>query len=334
LEQEWGYNPDNILVVPVSQSAQFQVLNRYAGQSSDISQYCTSATQIAISAKSEVAESLTEKSTVDAFYVDEHFHDLMELTFAEGNGFDPDQTANLGKSVLINQTMADIFQASLFDKITLNNQDFTIIGITNDFHHRDFFYPIKPAAFKLSDKETTRYISLKTLPNRVDKVNIEIAEIWKQEFPDELYVSQVQADVFDRFFSQSGMLIDVMNFTAVVAIMISGMGLFGLISLLIVARMKELSIRNVLGSTRAGNAMLIVRQFYWMIGISIVLGTLTNFKTFELIFEQVLQGSEITIGFAPYFLTSAIILGTLFLAVFYHIKQLSATNPIANLRME
>jgi len=104
--------------------------------------------------------------------------------------------------------------------------------------------------------------------------------------------------------------------------------------LLIVARMKELSIRNVLGSTRAGNAMIIVSQFYWMIGISIVLGSLTNYKTFELIFDQVLQGSEITIGFGSYFLTSAIILGTLFLAVFYHIKQLSATNPIANLRME
>ena len=333
-EQAWGYNPDDLLVVPVNRTAHYEVLHQYALQSSDIRLHCTSAAQIGRSASSEVAETLTDKSTVDAFYVDEYFHDLMELEFVEGNGFDPDQVANLKKSVLINQTLARVFQVKLYDKITLNNQDFTIIGITKDFHHRDFFQPIKPAVFKLSDKESTRYFSFKTLPNRVDQVNAEIAALWKQEFPDELYVSQVQAYVFDRFFSQSGILINVMNFTAVVAIMISGMGLFGLISLLIVTRMKELSIRNVLGSTRTESAMLIFRQFTWMIGIAILLGSVANYKTFELMFDQVFQGSDITMGFTPYVFGTAIILGTLFLAVFYHLRQLLSSNPIVNLRTE
>ncbi|MEM9326452.1 MAG: ABC transporter permease [Bacteroidota bacterium] len=333
-EQPWGYNPDDILVVPISRPAHYEVLNQYARQSSDISRYCTSGAQIGRLAKSEVAETLAEKSTVDAFYVDESFLELMELPFVAGSGFDPDQTANLKKSVLINETLAKVFQTQLYDEITLNNEDFTVIGITQDFHHRDFFEPIKPAVFKLSNKESARYFSLKTLPNGVDKVNAEIAALWKKEFPDELYVSRVQAYVFDRFFSQSGMLIDVMNFTAVVAILISGMGLFGLISLLIVTRMKELSIRNVLGCTRKESAMLIVRQFYWMIGISIVLGSIANYKAFELLFDQVFQGSEIHLGLTPYVFATAIILGTLVLAVFYHLKQLLSSNPMVNLRTE
>ncbi len=333
-EQEWGYNPDDILVIPVGQTAHYEVLNQYAIQSSDIRLFCTSSSQIGRSAKSEIAELLTEKSSVDVFYVDKHFPDLMELEFVEGSGFDPDETSNLKKSVLINQTMANFFQVQLYDEIAVNKEDFIVIGITRDFHHRDFFQPIKPSVFKLSDKETTRYFSIKTLPNRVDEVNAEIAALWKKEFPDELYLSRVQAHVFDRFFSQSGMLIDVMNFTAVVAIMISGMGLFGLISLLIITRMKELSIRNVLGSTSMESAMLIVRQFNWMIGISIVLGSIANYKTFELMFDQVFQGSDISIGFTPYVYATAIILGTLLLAVFYHLKQLLSSNPISNLRTE
>jgi len=332
--QDWGYNPQDILVVPVNRTAHYEVLDQYARQSSDIRSYSTSEVQIGRLAESEVAETLTEKSTVDAFYVDERFHDVMGLEIVEGTGFNPELIANQNKSVIINQKMATLFQVQLFDKIALNNEDFTVIGITKDFHHRDFFQPIKPAAFKLSGKESTQYFALKTRPGRVDKVNTEIASLWQKEFPDELYISRVQAYVFDRFFSQSGMLIDVMNFTAVVAIILSSMGLFGLISLLIVTRMKELSIRNVLGCTRSGSAILIIRQFNWMLGISIALGGITNYKVFELIFNQALQGSEIVIGVTPYIFTTAIMLGTLFLAVFYHLKQLLTTNPIANLRTE
>lgn len=333
-EQEWGYNPHDILVVPITQMTHYEVLDQYARQSSDISSYCTSTNQIGLSSTSEVAETLTKRSSVDVFNVDENFLDIMEIEIVEGNGFDADQTANLKKSVIINQTMADIFQVQVFDGITLNKEDYMVAGISKDFHHRDFFQPIKPSVFKLHDKAQTRYVSFKTLPNRVDMVNAEIATLWKKEFPDELYISQVQAYVFDRFFSQSGMMIDVMNFTAAIAILISGMGLFGLISLLVVTRMKELSIGNVLGCTRAGNAMLIIKQFVWIVGVSFVLGSVANYKTFELLFDQVFQGSDLKIGVIPYAFAATVILSTLFLAVFYHLKQLSNSNPVVNLRTE
>ena len=332
--QDWGYNPENLLVIPISRTAHYEVLDQYVRQSIDIQSYSTSEAQIGRLAKNEVAETLTEKSTVDVFYVDEQFLEVMELELIEGSSFDPDLANQLNKSVILNQKMATLFQSRLFDKITLNNEEFTVIGITKDFHHRDFFQPIKPAVFKLSTKENTRYFALKIRPDRMDKVNTEIASLWQEEFPDELYTSRVQAYVFDRFFSQSGMMIDVMNFTAVVAIILSSMGLFGLISLLIVTRIKELSIRNVLGCSQLGSAKLISKQFQWMMGISVVLGIIISRQTFEIMFENVFQGSDIKLGVTPYIVATGIILGTLFLAIFYHLRQLIATNPIANLRTE
>lgn len=333
-EQDWGYRPDNILVVPVKGSAQYDALDQYIRQSRHIETYCTSGSQIGGSSSNEIAETLEKRISVDAFYVNENFYETMGLELSGGHGFDQNIIADLNQSVVINQKLADVFLVGINDKIKVNDEDYRIVGITHDFHHRDFFEPIRPALFKLSKKEETRYFSMKISPNQLGKVNKDIAAIWDSQFPNELYQSELQANVFDRFFYQSGMLIDVMNFTAVVAILLSSMGLFGLVSLLIVARMKELSIRNVLGCSRGETAKLILKQFNWMIGISVTIGIPVSFQMYNSLLNQIFRGSEINIGITPFIVALFVILSTVFLTVVYHLKKLSNTNPIQNLRTE
>jgi ABC-type antimicrobial peptide transport system permease subunit len=125
-----------------------------------------------------------------------------------------------------------------------------------------------------------------------------------------------------------------MNFTAAMAIILSSMGLFGLVSLLIVKRMKELSIRNVLGASNTQIVKLLSGQFVWLMISSLIPAIIVSYIAFDTMLTEMFQGSTTPIGIVPFILAFLILAGTILLTVSSHMWKLIKQNPVDNLRLE
>jgi putative ABC transport system permease protein len=335
-QQDWGYDQDNLLVIPIKNDNQYQILNQYFLQSTDIVSFSASRSQIGRSNSNEVVEIASDKSSVNSFYIDSNYINTYGLALNWGRDFDKSLKSDVDNSIIVNQTFLEAFHWDLEgeNQLKLGNKKYEIVGVVKDFHHNDFFAPLTPTILRISEEDNYRYISVKVAPGKIKKVEEALKATWKQNFPNDLYFGYQQTNVFDTFFESTGTLISVMKFTSIMAIILSSMGLFGLVSLLIIKRLKELSIRNVLGATKLNVLKLITQQFIWIIGIAVLFAIPVSYFTFDLLLSEMFQGSKTEMSVIPFVLTFFIILITIVSTIFYHVNKLMKTNPVENLRMD
>lgn len=336
LKQDWGYDQNNLLVVPIKNNEQFEVLSQFCDQSVEVTSSSASRTQIGRSEIDEVVEVSSKKSSIDAFYVSPNYIDTYDLELVWGRGFNKNLSTDVDNSIIVNQKFLETFNWDLNSEqqLKLENGKYNIIGVVKDFHHNNFFEPITPSLFRISDPAKFNYVSIRTKNDQTQKVEKEVKALWKSSFPDELYKGYLQADAFSIFFQQTGILIDIMNFTSVMAIILSAMGLFGLVSLLIIKRLKELSIRNVLGASKFDVLKLITFQFTWILGIAIIFAIPVGYFTFDSMLSQMFLGSSAEVSWVPFTITLLIIVSIITATVFFHVRSLLKSNPVENLRID
>ena len=337
-QRDWGYDEENLLVVPINSTTQFRELDQFSRQSGQVTNHSGSQSQIGRSNTSQVVEMQGIKSAVDVLLVDYGYLETMGLRLNSGRFFDPNLVSDSENAVIVNRMFLKKFgwwdDDATTEKIKIDDQVYSIIGVVEDFHHDDFFEPITASIFRLTPEEEFRYFTMKIEDGRTGDVESGVEALWKEKFADVPYTGYFQSEVFDRFFENTGMLIDVMNFTAIMAIILSSMGLFGLVSLLIVKRMKELSIRNVLGATRLDALKLLTGQFTWILSVAIIFAVPVSYLLFQELLSQMFLGTPTEMSPIPFVVTLAILIVTILIPIYYHLRRILSVNPVEHLRME
>lgn len=335
-EQDWGYQADDLLVVPVGDETQYRALKQFALQSPRITSSAGSGSQIGISSGQTAIRILDDKFTVRSFNVGAEYLGVLDIKITEGRGFENSLTSDQNNSLVVNRAfIQQIGSDAPFDQlIDIDGESYKIVGVTENFHFDDFFSPITPAMFRLVPETRFNYISLKTVPGGLEDTEALVKAEWTALFPDSPYAGFFQEEVFDNFFASTGSLKSVMNFVAMVAIILSAMGLFGLVSLFIIKKLKEYSIRKVLGAKGRHIIGLVSRQFIVLMCIALIIAGPFSYYGFELLFEQMFPGSIDTVSAGPFVVTTVILLAVIFITISSHIFQLLRMNPVKNLRLE
>ncbi len=126
-----------------------------------------------------------------------------------------------------------------------------------------FRHEIKPLVFNLTNDTNFNYLVLRTNPGAVSDVEDYVKSTWKKLYPHNTYEGFFQNTAFDFYFRENQGIANLMVAIAIIAILISSMGLFGLVSLLISKRMKEYSIRKIMGASEKAISFQI-----WGMGLS------------------------------------------------------------------
>jgi len=155
---------------------------------------------------------------------------------------------------------------------------------------------------------------------------------WKQLLPNRPFEYSFLDQEYERMYKTEQQLGQVMNLFAGIAIVLAGLGLFGLSSYMIQQRVKEISIRKVLGASLWSLLNLLSGNFVRLVLLSIVLAIVPAY----LLMKQWLDGFVYRINLDAWIFIAAGLF-TLVIAVItigIHGMRAAVNNPVTGLRSE
>jgi putative ABC transport system permease protein len=146
-------------------------------------------------------------------------------------------------------------------KINLwGKMDAPVVGVVRDFHSSSLHDAIEPMLMSSAMRQ------YRTLNIRLNTANVKpamdhIEKYWNQAYPDYTYSYQFLDDKVASFYREEQQLATVYEIFAGIAIFISCLGLYGLVSFMAVQRQKEMGIRKVMGASISNILYLFSREF-------------------------------------------------------------------------
>ncbi|MDN5284664.1 MAG: FtsX-like permease family protein [Mucilaginibacter sp.] len=152
-----------------------------------------------------------------------------------------------------------------------------IVGVVKDFHAKGFESNVLPEVYTIGNK-ACMYQSGGAIVVKLDSKHVQqsvaaIEQAWKKIEPDFPIRYSFLDDNFQKLFISYSRLQQIITFFAVIAIMISVMGLFALTAFFTRQRTKEIGVRKVMGATVAQLAALLSKEFVYLVLLSVVIIT-------------------------------------------------------------
>ncbi len=282
-----------------------------------------------------IVEGFDEQQVLRTVFTDYDYFDFFDLDMTLGRGFDRDFSTDASDAIVINEEAARFLGWTLDNAIgreIQNNFKDTIprrvIGVVSNYHFRSLKEKIDPLAIAIDPDH--RVIAIKFATSDFEGLIGKISNEWDQfvtRFPfaydfldDKMATSyqyeQKQAEVFELF--------------ALLAILIACLGLFGLSTLAIQRKLKEVGIRKVMGAQVPHLLYVLSKEFLVIVVLASVLTVPIGWVTMDSWLNNFQYRIDIGIVF---FLTAAgLAIAIALLTISYHALRAARTNPVNTLR--
>ena len=196
---------------------------------------------------------------------DADFIELFEIQILEGRSFERTSITDRN-NFIINQTAAKYMgmESPIGQRLKFWGQEGQIIGVVKDFHHVSLHREIMPHYFTINPRFSAN--ALKYIFVKINSVNIPDAIKYIQEtLVKNAPNYPVEYDFLDQgigaLYQSEQKLGKIFTYFAILAILISCLGIFGLSAFSVEQRTKEIGIRKILGSSVSGITFLLSKEF-------------------------------------------------------------------------
>jgi len=206
-----------------------------------------------------------------------------------------------------------------------------VVGVVKDFHDNSLRDPISSIVFACR-KQNYHTIGIKIDMGKAPAALATIEKTWNKFFPDYIYDYKFLDEQIAAFYKQENQLSKLYTIFAAIAIFISCLGLYGLVSFMAVQRTKEVGIRKVLGASIAHIMYLFSKEFTLLIGIAFLIAAPLAWYIMHRWLGNFAYQISLSIGF---FILA--IIGSLLVAwitVGYKAFRSAIANPVKSLRTE
>lgn len=277
---------------------------------------------------------MARQNFIDEKYLPMHGHE-----FLSGNNFRHKSEDAMESEVIVNEKLLKRFNIggnnpdqALGEKVTVDGTELTIIGVLKDFHYEQPMQTIEPVIMRYS-ANPGNYINAKISSNDWSATFARIEKAWKQIDNIHPLDAKFYDDQIEYSYSPFSIMIKVIGFLAFLAICISALGLLGMVVFTTETKIREISIRKVLGAAEANLVYLLSKNFLVLLLISAGIALPVAYLLFEKViltnfaFHQPVGLGELFAGF----------LGVLLIAIVMICSQTfkaARTDPAKILRDE
>ncbi|HWB26487.1 MAG TPA: ABC transporter permease [Chitinophagaceae bacterium] len=206
-----------------------------------------------------------------------------------------------------------------------------ITGVVKDFNAGSLHDPIPPVLMA-PWKAFYSKLNIKIEPSGARRALATVERLWNKTYPDGVYEFQFLDKTIADFYKSEDQLAALYKIFAGIAIFISCLGLYGLVSFMTVQRVKEVGIRKTLGASVGNIILLFSKEFTLLVIIAFALSAPIGYY----VMHNWLQDFTYRITIGPGILILAVVssLAIAWLSVGYKAARVAFANPVKSLRSE
>jgi ABC-type antimicrobial peptide transport system permease subunit len=257
----------------------------------------------------------------------------MGMHLKEGRDFYNDMKTD-SNNVIINESFAKIVNRKniVGTMLSIGDEKYTVVGVIDDFVYNNMYSTAAPLVL-YPDTSNTNYLTIRLKPNsNLTTALSKLENVIKQDNPGYPVEYKFVDEQFDQYFKTESLIGKLAGVFAVLAIVISCLGLFGLAAFTAERRTKEIGIRKVLGATVSNLAALLSKDFLMLVGVSCFIALPIAWW----IMHNWLQGYEYRISISAWIFIAAALLAILIALITVSFQAIKAAiaNPVKSLRTE
>ncbi len=275
-ELDVGFEKSDIIFVRVPGESTYDRLAQRIGQNPSITQIAQTEGHIGDWDYSRTLKNGSQELEVFMLNLGVNYHEVLELDILQGRYFTKDlYEHDKHNSIVVNEKLVEEFgwRQPIGKVVQIDDSTrLQVIGVVKNFHMEGFWDPIEPYGLRPAHKKRTNYAVIKGTPGSIKEVNEFIESAWYEIEPNKPYPGRFQDEFMSEIEEVNGNIVVMFSFIGTLALILSSIGLFTLVSLNIIKRIKEIGVRKVLGASVPQIIAKINIQFVWILGISLAVG--------------------------------------------------------------
>ncbi|HEX6169483.1 MAG TPA: FtsX-like permease family protein, partial [Chitinophagaceae bacterium] len=272
---------------------------------------------------------------VDCYAVDEDYFNTLGIKVVKGRNFSG--LSDTLRSIIVNEMMVKEFgwgENAIAKKVKFpgdtSGNYFEVVGVIKDFNQKSLYNPLTPLLLFYAPNNYT--LQLKLRPGDIPSTIAGIEKKWKDAFPELPFQYTFLDQDFDSQYAADQKRSKIFTAFSILTILITCLGLLGLIAFTTQQRQKEISIRKVMGANTGQIIPLITRNFVLLVGLSCLIA----FPVAWYFMDKWLNIFPYNTGLSamPFILSAVVVLLITLLTVIFHTMKAALANPVKTLRTE
>ena len=332
--RDWGYNQHQVLYAKVDDVAKLRQLGNTMEQHPSVVAISGSAHHVGKSYETVVIERPDREFEVQSLQVDAQYPHVLDLPLKAGRFLRANDKSERF-NVLANETFVKKLDLKdpVGESFKVDSVSYRIVGILEDFHSYSFTYQIRPTFFRIPDTSDQRYLTFKSAAGHEKEVHEGLLAAWTTMFPEIPFDGGYQEDVWGGYYVSNQSNANFWVALASLVMLMASLGLYGLVALNVSGRMKEFSIRKVLGARLKHISKIILSKYWLVFLVSLGAGAPVSYYLTELIFDTFfLYRMPMNIHF--FAVSGGILLAVLGVVLITQLGKLGKSNPVVGLRNE
>lgn len=332
--RSWGYNQAETLYATVPNGQAHNQLAAVMSQNPDIKAMSGTTHHLGRGYSQAIVHVPDRKYEVIEMFVSPEYFETMGLPLKEGRTFEK-ATQSDQQAIVVNETFVRGLGLSqpVDHIVTIDSTRFQIVGVVKDVHAYNFGNPIRPTMFRVAVKDNYYFLTMRVRAGQQTKVLNDLKAEWLELHPEEPFLGGLQEDVWPGYFERVESYERFNKAIAMVAVLLAGLGLYGLVSLNVSGRLREFSIRKVLGANHKHIAKTITRHYLVFTIIALLIGAPVSYMLVEAELG-LLFAYSMPMNFTGVITAVLVLVGVLVLVIGTRVFKVSRSNPVNGLRVE
>lgn len=279
--------------------------------------------------------------------VDYNYLNMMDIELLDGRNFSDEVGTDARSGVIVNEAYIEEFglEAKAGQQLPKPFDQYEIVGVTKDFNFSSLHNEVEPLVMAMnfvpilgiaSDMNATDSpfpkITLNLAGGTIPSSITAIKNAWNKVAPEQPFNFSFMDDAVNNQYLAESQLNKILTSSTILGILIACLGLFGMATMTIARRTKEIGVRKILGASVTDIVFMLNKRFTWMVLLASVIATPLAFY----LMKNWLQDFAYHINIKPFvfILATLMVLLISWFAVSYHSIRAALSNPVKALRYE